>query len=90
MPVGLWGRHKTTTLASAAASAIASRSWWPRSSSGTVTDVRRAIWAKIGYPSKVGSLNTIRSPGRVTACRTCITTPLAPAPSTTCSSQTPI
>ena len=48
VPVGLCGRHTTTTRAWLAASAMASRSWWPCSSSGTVTDSSRAIWAKIG------------------------------------------
>ena len=33
-----------------------------------------------GYPSKVGELMTIRSPGRVSARRTSRTTPVAPAP----------
>ena len=47
----------------AAASAMASRSWWPCASSGTVTGSSRAICAKIGYPSNVGDVITIRSPG---------------------------
>ena len=45
-----------------------------------MTEVSRAICAKIGYPSNVGDVITIRSPGLVTACSTCITTPVAPAP----------
>ena len=89
VPVGLCGRHTATTLASAAASAMASRSWWPCASNGTVTDSSRAICAKIGYPSNVGDAITIFSPGLVTACSTCRITPVAPTPITTCSSRTP-
>ena len=89
VPVGLCGRHTTTTLACAAASAMASRSWWPCTSSATVTDSSRAICAKIGYPSNVGDVITIFSPGLVTASSTCRITPVAPAPITTCSSRTP-
>ena len=89
VPVGLCGRHTTTTRAWPAASAIASRSWWPCSSSATVTETSRAICAKIGYPSNVGDVITMLSPGLVTACSTCMITPVAPAPITTCSSRTP-
>ena len=48
VPVGLCGRHTTTTRAVAAASASPSRSLWPCWSSGTVTDFSRAICAMIG------------------------------------------
>src|SRR6185312_9188531 len=47
-------------------------------SSGTITGSSPAIWAKIGYPSNVGDVITIFSPGLVTACSTCRMTPVAP------------
>ena len=54
-----------------------------------MTDSSRAIWAKIGYPSNVGDVITILSPGLVIALSTCMMTPVAPTPMTTCSSRTP-
>ena len=90
VPVGLCGRHTTTTRASAAASARPSRSLWPYLSRGTVTGFSRAMFAMIGYPSKVGDAMAIASPGTVKACSACSTTPVAPAPSTTWLAGRPI
>ena len=90
VPVGLCGRHNTTTRASAAASAIDVQIMAtvlferaPRSAEAAPCRQRS------GYPSKVGEARTIRSPGLVTACSVCITTPVAPAPTTTCWVVTP-
>ena len=90
MPVGLCGRHSTTTRVRVSiARTIDHRSWRPSRSSSTSIARTPSIFAMIGYPSNVGRANRIASPGRGSACISCIATPVAPAPTTTWSGCTP-
>ena len=49
VPVGLFGlQMKTSAVRSVMASAMASRSWAPSASSGTITGVAPATWVRMG------------------------------------------